>query len=483
MSNHPTSPVTSPVAREPVERRIDVSAGLRTGPLGDLSDFPQWFAEHTRRAYTHVRRVPLDGLDGWITDPDSGDLRHRSGRFFTVHGLRVSHPGAPVPQWSQPIIDQPEIGILGILAAPIDGVLHLLMQAKVEPGNANGLQLSPTVQATRSNYTQVHRGRAVPYLRHFLDIHSRPGVLADVRQSEQGSWFHRKRNRNVVIELPEPVEAIDGFRWLTLGQVHELLGREDTVNMDARTVLSCLPFTGPHTESGPADGDDFRSALRRSGDPAASSLHSGAEILGWLTEQRTGADLTTDRIPLAKVAGWHRTRDRVSHDEAAFFRVIGVRVDAAGREVGGWSQPMIEPVGQGVIAFLVRRIEGVLHVLTHARTEPGFTDAVELGPTVQCVPDSYAHLPPTALPPFLDEVLGAGAERVRFDNMLSEEGGRFHHALNRYLIVEASQDVPSDHPAFRWLTLHQLSRLLRHSHYVNIQARSLIACLHSLYSR
>lgn len=65
--------------------------------------------------------------------------------------------------------------------------------------------------------------------------------------------------------------------------------------------------------------------------------------------------------------------------------------------------------------------------------------------------------------------------------MLSEEGGRFFHALNRYLIVETDQDVPRDHPDHRWMTLHQLSDLLRHSHYVNVQARSLIACLHSLY--
>ncbi|MFC9745670.1 NDP-hexose 2,3-dehydratase family protein [Streptomyces niveus] len=479
MSDFPAPPARSSPAQEPVGRRIDASAGLRSGPLGDLADFPEWFAAHAERAYTRVRRVPLEKLEGWVTDPDTGDLRHHTGQFFTVHGLRVSHPGAPVPEWSQPIIDQPETGILGILAAPIDGVLHFLMQAKVEPGNANGLQLSPTVQATRSNYTQVHRGRAVPYLRHFLDVHSRPGVLADVRQSEQGSWFYRKRNRNIVIELPEPVEAVDGYRWLTLGQVHELLGREDTVNMDARTVLSCLPFTG---SADTADGDSFRGALRRSGDPSAPTLHRTAELLGWLTERRTAGTVATRRIALGDVAGWTRTAERISHDEGAFFHVIGVRVDAAGREVRGWSQPMIEPVGRGVIAFLVRRIEGVLHVLAHARTEPGFMDVVELGPTVQCVMDSYAHLPADALPPFLDEVLGAAPERIRYDTVLSEEGGRFHHALNRYLIVEAPDDVPSDHPAYRWLTLHQLSGLLRHSHYVNIQARSLIACLHSLYS-
>ncbi|GHB16634.1 NDP-hexose 2,3-dehydratase [Streptomyces viridiviolaceus] len=472
----------SATTREPAQRRIDASARLRTGPLGDLSDFPQWFAEHARRAYTRVEHVPLDALEGWVTDPATGDLRHRTGRFFTVHGLEVDHPGGRVPRWTQPIIDQPEIGILGILAAPVDGVLHYLMQAKVEPGNVGGLQLSPTVQATRSNYTRVHQGRPVPYLEHFLDIHSRPGVLADVRQSEQGSWFHRKRNRNIVVELPEPVPALDGYRWLTLGQIHELLHREDTVNMDARTVLSCLPFTGDGVaEDGRTDGDGFRAALRRSGDPRQASVHGTAELLGWITDRRTASDIVVRRIPLRELRGWSRTEDRIRHDEGAFFDVVGVRVDAGGREVRRWCQPMIEPVGQGVIAFLVRRFAGVLHVLVHARVEPGFLDVVELGPTVQCVARSYAHLPGPAPSPFLSEVLEAGPDRVRFDTLLSEEGGRFYHALNRYMIVETSQDVPDGHPDYRWMTLHQLSDLLRHSHYVNVQARSLIACLHSLY--
>ena len=47
-------------------------------------------------------------------------------------------------------------------------MLHCLMQAKMEPGNVNPLQLSPTVQATRSNYTQVHRGTGTRYLEYFV---------------------------------------------------------------------------------------------------------------------------------------------------------------------------------------------------------------------------------------------------------------------------------------------------------------------------
>ena len=96
-------------------------------------------------------------------------------------------------------------------------------------------------------------------------------------------------------------------------------------------------------------------------------------------------------------------------------------------------------------------------------------------------PDNYDVLPEGARPRFLDAVLRP--ERIRFDTVLSEEGGRFLGARNRYLIVEADVEVADDDPEYRWLTLAQYDELLRHSFYVNIQARSLVLCLRSLAVR
>ena len=447
----------------------------------DGTDPRSWLADVARRTPMDVDVVPLSDLPGWRRDPDTGDIRHRSGKFFTIHGLRVELPGGPVPRWEQPIIDQPEVGILGILAKEFDGVPHLLMQAKAEPGNRNLVQLSPTVQATRSNYSGVHGGRAVPYLDYFRHT-SGHRLVTDVRQSEQGAWFYRKRNRNMVVETSDEVEVLDGFRWLSLGQVHRMLAMNDVVNMDTRTVLACLPFRDAAPTS--ARGDAFRAALVRAGDPGKGSLHDLDDILKWLTEVRAGTDIRTDRVPLDALARWHGDGDRIHHETGRFFDVIGVRVETTGREVGHWSQPMIRQRGVGVVAFLARPIDGVLHLLVRAGVEPGYLDVAELAPTVQCTPESLAYLPTAARPPFLDHVLGAPAHRVRFEAVQSEEGGRFYHARNHYLIVETDlgTDVEDHHPDYRWMTPHQLAELLRHSHYVNVQARSLLACLRILHT-
>jgi dTDP-4-dehydro-6-deoxy-alpha-D-glucopyranose 2,3-dehydratase len=441
----------------------------------------RWLADRQDTHRFEVTRIPFDELDAWSFQPGTGNLVHRSGRFFTIEGLRVRTDYGRVTEWDQPIIHQPEIGILGVVVKEIDGVLHCLMQAKMEPGNINLIQLSPTVQATRSNFTRVHRGAGTRYLEYFTEP-ERATVLVDVLQSEQGSWFFAKRNRNIVVEVTEDVPPHEDFRWMTIGEIQQLLRVDNVMNMDARTVLSCIPFARP--TAAPPSGPDaaFNAALRRSMSSGGSALHPMGAVLSWFTGCTSRYGVRADRIPLAQVRGWHRTRTAISHVDGRNFTIIGTRVEAANREVVHWTQPLLSPCGPGVSAFLVRSLGGVLHVLVHARPEAGHLHGVELAPTVQCIPDNYRGLPPEHRPRYLDYVEQAPAGRVRFDTVLSEEGGRFYHAEVRYMIVEVEDDFPVVEPeGYRWLTVDQITQLLRHSHYLNVQARSLVACLHSLW--
>ncbi|MBY8870767.1 NDP-hexose 2,3-dehydratase family protein [Micromonospora sp. PLK6-60] len=444
--------------------------------------FGPWWSDRTRSNRFHVTPICFADLEHWGFDPETGNLGHRSGKFFTIEGLAVRSDYGPVPRWSQPIINQPEIGLCGILVKYFDGVPYCLMQAKMEPGNVNTLQLSPTVQATRSNSSRVHRGGGIRYLEHFVGA-DRGRVLVDVLQSEQGSWFYRKQNRNMVVEVTGEVAPHDDFCWLSLRQVLDLLHVDNLVNMDARTVLSCMPFAPPQRDSGSRHAPQgFRQALARSLDRGAAARHDLGEILSWLTEEKTRREVNTRLIPAREVTGWRRSDREIAHEAGRHFRVIAVHVEASNREVPSWRQPLLVPSARGVIAFLTKRIEGVLHVLVHARVEPGFIDKVELGPTVQCTPENHTDLPADRQPRYLDYVLAADPARIRFDALLSEEGGRFLDAQNRYLVIEVEEDFPLRAPdGYRWLTIGQLGELLRHGHYVNVQARSLVACLHSLW--
>ncbi|MDQ1288085.1 MAG: dTDP-4-dehydro-6-deoxy-alpha-D-glucopyranose 2,3-dehydratase [Actinomycetota bacterium] len=474
---------TASVVRDDVSARLAASA-VATASLHSDDDIRTWFAGAAKRNAVEVTPLPLDELPGWETCPETGDLRHVSGRFFSVRGIVVTRPGHWAPRWSQPIIVQPEVGILGFVAAEIDGVLHLLVQAKVEPGNAFGLQLAPTVQATRSNFTRVHQGNAVPYLEYFADPTAHR-VVVDVLQSEQGSWFLRKQNRNVVVEVAGDVEAHEDFCWMTLRQLYAFLRERDVVNMDARTVLGCLPLTGPGVADAVAGSVAARSAvaavLAASCDPEAGSVEDLTEVLSHLTVERSMADHTVVPVPLRDVERWHRDTHAVAHDSGRFFRMIGVGVRASGREVRSWSQPILAPAGEGLCGFLVARHAGVLHALAQLRVEPGFVDGVEFGPTVQCTPANYVGDHAAHRPPFLDALLPDDPARVHYDTLLSEEGGRFYHALTRYVVTEVDAgDLGPLPPGYVWLAPHQLSALARHPRYLDVQARSTLTCLHSL---
>ncbi|GLZ36614.1 NDP-hexose 2,3-dehydratase family protein [Actinokineospora sp. NBRC 105648] len=471
------NPGAAPVDPADLARRFTASALATDSPVTPNARFDDWFAGHRVANRFEVTRIPFGDLVGWRFREEDGNLVHDSGGFFAVTGLevRTDRPGTGV--WAQPILDQPEIGVLGILVKEFDGVLHCLMQAKMEPGNPDTVQLSPTVQATRSNYTGLHGGKRTVFLDHFMDPARR--VLVDSLQSEQGAWFLGKRNRNVVVEVFEDVPEHENFRWLTIGQVHRLLARDNVVNMDTRSVLSCVPFDAPDGQGRHPVGGNYHSALLRSLSGAARGLHDTKQLLGWLTEAKARHSFRRRQLPLAEVPGWHRTETEIAHEEGKHFTVVAADVRAETREVTRWTQPLLAPVERGVAAFLVRPIEGVLHLLVQAKSEAGLLDVCELAPTVQCMPANYQGSRP---PRYLDVVLGAAEESLRFDAVQAEEGGRFDHADNRYLVVEVGDEVPvADDPDFAWMTLRQLMELAQHTRYLNVQARSLLAGLHATW--
>jgi oxidase EvaA len=471
-----TPRVQLPIGDVELARRFARSARVTDSRITPNDQFDDWFAEQRRVNRFEVTPIPLDRLRGWHFRPETGDLVHDTGRFFSIEGISVRTDFERERQWTQPIINQPEIGILGILAKEFDGVLHFLMQAKMEPGNINTVQLSPTVQATRSNYIGVHGGRPITFIEYFAD-RSRGTAIVDVLQSEQGAWFLRKRNRNMLVEVRGDVPEHPGFRWLTLGQINRLMRVDNIVNMDARTVLSCVPQL-PGAEYGEPE---YQAALRHSLDPASWTMHADGDILHWLTEIKSRHEVVQRVIGMHWVREWHRGEYDIAHDTGKYFRVMAAEVTASNREVPAWTQPLLEPVGQGIAAFLTRRINGVLHLLMHAKTEAGSLDVVELTPTVQAQPANYADLPPEQRPRFIGEACYPDPATVRYDTVQSEEGGRFYYAENRYRIVDVGDDFPIDVPSeYCWMTPRQVMSLLKHSYYVNIQARSLFAGLLSI---
>ena len=444
-------------------------------PFNTTQEIRQWIERRNREVTVKVDKIPFSELDKWHSEAD-GSIRHDSGRFFSIVGIDVQTDYGVNHHWQQPIILQPEVGYLGILTKEIDGVLYCLMQAKIEPGNVNCVQISPTLQATKSNYSRVHSGKSPHYLEYF--VNAKPeNIILDQLQSEQGARFMRKRNRNIIIKVDEDVPVLEDFRWMTLGQIKELMAYDNTVNMDTRTVLSGLKISDYVT---PLDGKKNMSQFGKDLILSGNTNHSFVatkDHLSWLTNLKARYDLFVNYCPILGMPDWQKTDTEIVRYDHKYFKIIGVNVTISNREVSSWCQPLVEPMQQGLCAFIIKKIDGVYHFLMQAKLECGNFDVMELAPSVQCLTGNvYAEN--IVKPEFADYVLNVKSEQVIFDTLQSEEGGRFFKEQNRNMIVEAGDDFPLELPErYTWMTLRQIYKFLRFNNYLNIQARSLISAL------
>jgi oxidase EvaA len=215
--------------------------------VASLDQVKAWFLERRRACTMIVENIALPDCRGWTVDQTNGWIRHVGGQFFYVQGVRVSHSEfrEAGKGWDQPILTQVGFdgGILGIIRKRINGIPHYLIEAKAEPGNYERVQLSPTIQATFSNLNQAHGGRKPYYAEYFL-APSELGALVHYDQwmSEDGGRLHLKRNRGMIIELPEDasIQVGENFFWMSMWQIKECLHENAWVSPHIRGIIAHL---------------------------------------------------------------------------------------------------------------------------------------------------------------------------------------------------------------------------------------------------
>lgn len=461
-------------------------SALHPGAVITTEAVLNWMKEKNSLVISNISELPLNELKGWSFTKDR--IAHTSGKFFSIDGIRVKTNYGLVNEWEQPIINQPEIGFLGFIVKKINGVLHFLLQAKIEPGNLNIVQLSPTLQATRSNYMRVHNGISPKYLDYFTG-EKKVKILVDQLQSEQGARFLQKRNRNIIVEVGEneDLPVYGEFIWLTLRQIKELLGYPNVINMDTRTVISCIQF-GSYREIDLKLLEVFQSysgihldnkySFLMSVLNEENHLHDLQYIISWITALKFKYELQIGKVPLEGISDWVFENGIIHHIQNKYFSVIGVSVQIGNREVTSWNQPMIKSAQDGLMGFLVKKINGIYHFLVQAKLEAGNFDIVEMAPTVQCLTGNYRKGKNEYEIPYLDLFLNAEQENIWYSTYQSEEGGRFFHEQNLNMIVEVHDDFPVDvHENYCWMTLNQMLSFVTYNNYLNMAARSLISVI------
>ena len=437
-----------------------------------LPELLDWVEELNRSTHVEIRKNRLSDSDTWFYDEENGTIHNQNNSFFSISGLQFRENGAVTAE--QPILIQDEIGFLGILCQMQKGLLHFLMQAKIEPGNVNNIQISPTIQATKSNFTQQHGGRKPAYLEYFVE-QADCTVIADQIQSEQSSRFLGKRNRNTILLLPEGkrVEAGKNFRWMTLGQIKALMRRENLVNMDTRTVLSCIPYAMYHGEEREELREFFRDKSLYSSifEPKENLL---PPVTGWLSQYRMFDGSQRTLVRLDELTGWTMTDEGIRCQGKAPFFVTYCDIAIEGREVQRWTQPLFEAEGKALFGLFTAVRDGRRLFLVKALAEAGCFDRLELAPTVQL---EAGEEPENEIDRLFSTRYQAGMG-VLYDVILSEEGGRFYHEENHNRILDIDFDAVPELPrGYFWLDYYTLNLLGQVNNCLNIQLRNLLSLL------
>lgn len=444
----------------------------------DLDEIVDWYHERNSALQVHIVEADYSDDERWVYDREEDKIMRSDGGFFSICGLK-NHQG----DVEQPVLLQDEIGYLGFLMQKRNGLLHILVQAKIEPGNINKTQLSPTIQATKSNFTQVHKGRKPAYLDYFKDARSHH-ILFDQIQSEQSSRFVGKRNRNIVILLDEDVDVdvLPAFRWLSLGQLKALMHFDNMVNMDTRTVLSCLPYALLPKEEGVDYLGFFEDkALGRSVLEAPYRSDMMAKVFNYMNDYKMHKDDRVFLCGLSELPSWHWDGSTLESETYENFKVIFCDISIEQREVTHWYQPLFKAKGSALFALACRvNDEGVMEFLVQAKPEVGCFDEIELAPTWQLEFSERETLGETAFGRLLRDRI-ANQDRLRNNVQLSEEGGRFYHEQNDNYILLLNEDeqklAPGRDEGYFWLNYKELSVSLVYNNVLNIQLRNLLSLL------
>ena len=395
-----------------------------------------------------ITRISLDQMPDWGLQ--DGALSHRSGGFFSIAGVQVG------PDNCKLMLYQPQSALTGLLTTINQGQRFYLLQARAEPGNCGIAQFGPTIQSTPANYLRLHGGKTSPYVDWFTTFKPSISVLHDSMQLDLGERYLFKSKRLLVVQCPPDLPVVEGFIWVNANLLGQAVAESTFVNTDLRSLVNVCAW-----------GDDDPLGLQSAEAlvRASVALPPRPEKMAQVFGQAGQGPPRYRFVPLAHLPGWHLSEMGLHEtSEKQGFAVEYYAVQAQGREVQRWSQPLINSCTEGWVALACRVYNGVLECAVRLAAETGLQTGYALQPTRLRYPGVSSRLP--SLP---------GQRLVRTTE--SDEGGRFYQDASVYELVMTEPAALADEPDLIWLTVSELRAVLHRSNLCSIQLRGVVSLL------
>jgi len=404
----------------------------------------RWLQQQRKKQFLAIKKTDLLKLQKWVFNKK--EIYHESKKFFRIVGIKINTNFYKKKIWYQPIIVQKEIGILGIIKNIKTN--KYLLQAKVEPGNINKIQISPTVQATKSNYSRIHGGKTIPYLVYFKRKNKNFSL-----QTEQAFRYFNKKNSNIVTFVKKKISVNKKFRWFSKTEIINLLKEKNLINMDTLSVFSSFISKRKH---------DF-------------PLNSIKDISKWKNSLNRKFFLKNKIVRLNLIKEWKITKRKIYHQTNEYFSIIGVKVKTNEREITGWSQPIIQGSKMAFAGYLIKRFNNTNHYLCRYILKPGSKVSTYTCSVNTSKFNNYKKnkdLTDFQKKLISDYFVNSKFEKL-YDNILSDEGGRFYHSQIRYMACKLNKKHNIKLPEnYIWLSQNQIIDLIK-KQQVDIEARLL----------
>ena len=408
-----------------------------------------WLKKQKKKHKLKIKVIKLKDIDKWKID--NSKIYHKTKKFFKIVGIKVL-TNFNKKNWDQPMIVQNEVGILGIIKNTKTN--KYLLQSKVEPGNINKLQLAPTVQATKSNYSRVHGGKKVPYINYFLKSKKTIPSL----QSEQGFRYLNKFNSNILLKTSKFIEIKPEFYWFNKNEIKELIKIRNIINMDTLSVFS-----------------SFMTKVKKD-----YPINSIRKIYDWVKINNKKFFMKTKIVDLIKLKDWTYNSTKIEHKKKKHFSIIGINASTNKREIKNWSQPIIKGKEMAFAGFIKTKFNNIEHYLCRYTLKPGLKSG-----GISCTVNtsdinnySKNHTLNSNEKYFIKKYFFSqySKKNIIYDNILSDEGGRFYQCQIRYMISKLlypdSIKIPNN---YIWISHNQIVDMIR-DQKLDIEARLLFAC-------
>ena len=408
-----------------------------------IKELNKWINNQKIKNKMSISKINIMDILNWKID--SKKIYNKNKSFFSIIPFKFTDSQKAV--WFQPLIIQKEVGILGILKKRYRSLDYYLLQAKVEPGNINGIQLSPTVQATKSNYLRKHGGKKTNYLDFFIKKKNL-NIVSNLKLSEQGSRYLDKSNKNILIDIKNTkIKKIQNFIWVTKKNLNYLLNKKNLLNMDTISVLS--------------------SSIKKNN--IDNPINKNLIILNNLTKFKKRFTIKKKIISFGDLYNWKISKNKISDIKSKFFSIIFLKIKTNSREVSEWFQPIISDHYISFNGFLVRSINETMHYLLQYTLEPGFTFP-KYTSTVSI--KNYNSKNNNTKINFFN-FFKKNNKIINFIN--SDEGGRFYkNETHNSICVLNSKENLSLKKNFIWASHNQVINLIN-KNLLSIEARNLFA--------